>query len=165
MLATDIVILSHEVVVHLLEVGFLISGEGLLLFPVVGEVLVVLNLLDAADEVLPAVAVQHRELLVGELVVPLTFDLVEGGGTDLGDAGSTAELVERLGSLTIATQLYEGLSLDEQHLSIANLDAVNRVLLDFQVLSILVALINALAVDRRVDGRVVVVGETGLGVL
>ena len=44
--AADVVVLSHEVVVHLLEVGFLVGGEGLLLLPVVGEVLVVLHLLD-----------------------------------------------------------------------------------------------------------------------
>ena len=58
-LTTYVVVFSFEVVVHLSEVSFLIGGEGLLLFPVVGEVLVVLHLLHAADEVLPAIAVQH----------------------------------------------------------------------------------------------------------
>ena len=42
----DVVVLGHEVVVYLLEVSLLVGSEGLLLLPVVGEVLVVLHLLD-----------------------------------------------------------------------------------------------------------------------
>ena len=129
-LAAHVVVLGHEVVVHLLEVGFLIGSKGLLVLPVVGEVLVVLHLLDAADEVLPALAVQHRELFVGELIVPFALDLVEGGGADLGDAGTTAQLVEGLGGLAVTTQLHKGLGFGEQHFGIANLDAVDAVLLD-----------------------------------
>ena len=135
--AADVVVLSYKVVVHLLEVGLLVRGEGLLFLPIVGEVLVVLHLLDAGNEVLPTVAVQYGELLVGELVVPLALDLVEGGSADLGDAGTTAQLVERLSSLAVATQLHKGLGLDEQHLGIANLDAIDAVLLDLEVLAVL----------------------------
>ena len=47
-LAVHVVVLGYEVVVHLLEVGFLVGGVGLSKagLPVVGEVLVVLHLFD-----------------------------------------------------------------------------------------------------------------------
>lgn len=78
MLALHIVIFSHEVVVNLLEESLLVGRIGLQRLPVVGEMLVVAHLFDRADEVLPAVAVEERELLIGELIVPFALDLVEG---------------------------------------------------------------------------------------
>ena len=67
-------------------------------------------------------------------------------------------MVEGLSSLRVATQLNECLSLDEQYLSITDLDAVNRVLGDLEVLRVLIALIDTLTIDGRVDRRVVVIG-------
>ena len=136
MLATNVIILGAQVVVHLGKVGLLISvvgvAEGCL--PVVGEVLVGRNLLDRRYQVLPAVAVQHRELLVSEFVVPLALDLGESGSADLSDAGTTAQLVERLSGLSVATQLHKSLGLRQQHFGIANLDTVDTVLLNLQIL-------------------------------
>ena len=60
-LTTNIVILGHEVVVYLGEVGFLISIVGIAKsgLPIVSEVLVTRNFLHAADKILPTIAVQH----------------------------------------------------------------------------------------------------------
>ena len=63
---------------NLLEESLLVGRVGLQRLPVVGEMLVVAHLFDRADEVLPAVAVEERELLIGELIVPFALDLVEG---------------------------------------------------------------------------------------
>ena len=97
-------------------------------------------------------------MLVGELVVPLAFDLVEGRGGNSLNASAGAQLVERLSSLAIAAKLHKRLSLDEQHFGVTNLDAVNRVVRNLNILSVFVTLVNALAVDWCVNRRVVVVG-------
>ena len=60
-LTTDVIILGHEVVVYLGEVGFLIGivsiAKGGL--PIISEVLVTRNFLHTADEILPTITVQH----------------------------------------------------------------------------------------------------------
>ena len=159
-LTTNVVILGHEVVMYLGEVGLLISVVGVAEcgLPIVSEMLVTRDFLHAADKILPTIAVQYGELLVSELIVPLALDLLEGRRTDGCDTSTNAKLVEWLSSLSIAPQLHEGFSLDEQHLGVANLNTVDAILGDLEVLTVLVTLVYALTVDRCVDGRVIVIG-------
>ena len=101
MTTANIVVLRTEVVVYLGEVCLLISvvlvaERGL---PVVSEVLVVRHLLNRRDEILPTVAVEYRELLVCELVVPLTLNLVECWCIYALNAGTLTKLIEWLCSL------------------------------------------------------------------
>ena len=103
-------------------------------------------------------------MLIGELVVPLAFDLVECWCGNSLNASTLAQLVERFSGLAIAAKLHKRLSLDEQHFGVTNLDAVNRVVRNLNILSVFVTLVNALAVDWRIDRRVVIVGFAVFGV-
>ena len=150
---------------NLLEESLLRTGVGRQRLPVVGKVLVSRHLLHRRNQVFPSQRVEQRELFVGELVVPFALNLVKCGCGHCRHACTGAQLIERCGGFAVATELHEGFSLDEQHLGIAYLDAVDAVGGNLQVLGIVVAAVYSLAVDGRIHRRVVVIGESVLWVL
>ena len=95
-------------------------------------------------------------LLVDELILPLLLNVAQRRRSNV--VSLVAEtaftyLVERSGSLSRTSQLYQCLGLVEQHLGIAQFDAVYIVVLDAGVDAGVGAAVHALAIDGQGDRR------------
>lgn len=165
-LATHIVVFSLKVLVYFGEESALCSIVSVASgsFPVFREVLVGAYLLHRCYIILPTCVVDEIKLLVSELVVPLTLDLVECRCTDSCDSSTGAQFVEGFCCLAVATQLHECLSFGEEYLCIANLDTVNGVVGDFEVFSIVITLVYTFTIYWSVEWRTIGICETILGI-